>query len=213
MGGARKKQKNIDLWNSLKEETAKALDSKPNDEPDDSVKNLTVESESNKTLVADSEPAAATQDELATNVSEIREIPVNKPVEDSKSTEKLPAKDNIGVVEPAGKPTKDSSVTQELPPKLLVKDPDIPKSPPKSPVHVPTPAEKKPKLQARWTEVLSELRENHRHAKEVSMRARETQKRMSEKISELHASFARTAAIVNRMKKENGDTEGVGSKK
>ncbi|RVD84903.1 uncharacterized protein DFL_003240 [Arthrobotrys flagrans] len=89
-----KKGTKLNLRAEFKADTAKVLDAKPTEKPDDSV----------EAPVTESKPVSTTQEQPATTVSEIKKSPV-KPVEVPKATERSPLKP----LDPL-KPTKTSPV-------------------------------------------------------------------------------------------------------
>ncbi|EGX47072.1 hypothetical protein AOL_s00097g118 [Orbilia oligospora ATCC 24927] len=213
--GARKKQIKVNLWNNLKAETAKALDNTSTDKNDKPVKAPVAESESSKTTVTGSKPATATPDKPTTNVPEIKKAPVNKSIEATKSTEKQPTKHLEKLlaqkIPDAPKPieklsTKKTLVTQKASPKSPVKAPEVLKAAPQiSPTVVPTPTKEKTIHQSTpWAKIVAEVRENSQHTFMLVDRIEKKRRSLSEQISELHATLARSVAAKKQNEQENG---------
>ncbi|KAF3315817.1 hypothetical protein TWF173_003013 [Orbilia oligospora] len=213
--GARKKQIKINLWNDLKAETAKALDNKSTDKIDNTVKAPVAEPESSKAPVTGSKPAAATQGRPTTNVPEIKKAPVNKPIEATKSSEnqptkhleKLPVQKIPEAPKPIEKvPTKKTLITHKASPKSPVKAPEVPKAAPQTPptvVLAPT-KEKIDRQSTPWAKIVAEVRENTQRTFALVDGIERKRRSLSEQISELHATLARSAAAKKQNEKEDG---------
>ncbi|KAF3096729.1 hypothetical protein TWF569_007826 [Orbilia oligospora] len=213
--GARKKQIKVNLWNDLKAETAKALDNKSIDKNDNPVKALVAESESSKATVTGSKPAITTPDKPTTNVPETKKAPANKPIEAAKSSEKrstkhlekLPAQKTPDAPKPIEKlSTKKTLITHKSLPKSPVKVPEVPKAVPQtSPTLILTPTKGKIDRQSTpWAKIVAEVRENTQRTFMLVDGIERKRRSLSEQISELHATLARSAAAKKQNEKGNG---------
>ncbi|KAF3219584.1 hypothetical protein TWF106_007004 [Orbilia oligospora] len=214
--GARKKQIKVNLWNNLKAETAKALDNKSTDKNDKPVKAPVAESKSSKAAVTEYKPATATPNKSTTNVPEIGKAPAKKPIEATKSSEKqltkhpekLPAPkipDTPKSIEKS--PAKKTLITHKASPKSPVKALEVPKAAPQiSPTVVLTTTKEKTTHQSNpWAKIVAQVRENSQRTFMLVDRIERKRRSLSEQISELHATLARSVAAKKQNEKDNGE--------